>query len=290
MQVIRDLSTLSPGGRSAITVGTFDGFHLGHRAILDALRDAAAPNGLTPTIVTFDPHPRKVVGKPGQPVVLLTTTREKLAIFEEAGIARCVVIPFSREFAALSSEAFIALLHERLHIGAMVIGYDHHFGKNREGGIEQLEALGARHGFGVAQVPPLQIDGEPVSSTRIRRCLEDGDAAGAARLLGRPYALTGTVVRGDQRGQTMGFPTANLEIDDADKLIPARGVYAVDVTVGAARYRGMMNIGVRPTFDFDRLTLEVHLFNFSASLYGEELTVFFRQYIRPVEYVLLVLL
>ena len=280
MQIFRAIADIRSVGASVVTVGTFDGVHLGHQAIIQQVKDFAANHSRQSAIVTFDPHPRKVLGK--GPVTILTTTAEKLDIFADAGIDQVVVIPFSREFAALSSEAFVtSVLVDKLTVREMVVGYDHHFGRNREGGFEALLQLGRRHGFTVHQVPQLVNGGEAVSSTYIRQLLETGDVAKAARFMGRRYCIEGIVKPGDGRGKQIGFPTANLELSEADKQVPGRGVYAVDVEVDQQSYGGMMNIGIRPTFDFDYLTLEAHLFNFNDSLYEKKLKVRFKKFLRP---------
>lgn len=280
MKIFRAIADIRTAEASVVTVGTFDGVHLGHQAIMQRVKDFAAEHSLQSTIVTFDPHPRKVLGK--GTVTILTTTAEKLDIFASAGIDQVVVIPFSREFAALSSEVFVReILVDKLAAREMVVGYDHHFGRNREGGFEALLQLGSQYGFAVHQVPQLVNGGEAVSSTQIRQLLEAGEVAKAARFMGRLYGIEGIVKPGDGRGKEIGFPTANIELSEADKQVPGKGVYAVEVEVDQQSYGGMMNIGTRPTFDFDYLTLEAHLFNFNDSLYGKKLKVRFKKFLRP---------
>ncbi len=283
MKIFRDLSEIHMTGKSSVTVGTFDGLHLGHQRILAKLEEIAARDYLNKTVVTFDPHPKKVVGKnPKKAIRILTTTAEKIHLLKEAGIDQLVIIPFTKEFAALSSEAFVkTILIGKLLVKEMVIGYDHHFGHNREGGVVKLETLGRELGFSVREVLPVEIGGEVVSSTAIRNSLTAGDVEKGAQFMGRLYTISGTVVKGKGRGKEIGFPTANIAPDDPDKLIPAKGVYAVDVLIDQSKYRGMMNIGRRPTFDFDPLTLEVHLFNFYADLYEKALSIRFKKFIRP---------
>lgn len=282
MKVFRDIAEIANAAPAAVTVGTFDGFHRGHQRILEKIEAVSAADQLLKTVVTFEPHPRKIVGKPGTTVNILTTLTEKLDIFESAGIDTVLVIPFTRAFAAMSSEDFVkTILVDRLGVREMVVGYDHHFGKNREGSFELLGGLGEQHGFRVHQVPPFRIDEVAASSSLIRRFIESGEVDRAAHFLGRHYRLHALVVEGNKRGREIGYPTANLKVDHPDKLIPANGVYAVDVKVSGEIFRGMMNIGYRPTFDIDRLTLEVHLFNFDAWLYGHTIEVRFKAYIRP---------
>jgi riboflavin kinase/FMN adenylyltransferase len=283
MRIYRSISEIERKVKCVLTVGTFDGFHLGHQSILDQIKKIAKEKNLVSTIVTFDPHPRKVLGNPhGGNINLLTTTREKLKIFKEADIDRVVVIPFNKEFAALNSTEFVKqILVEKLLVDSIVIGHDHHFGRNREGGFRLLEELGQKFSFSVYQLPEYRQNGELISSSLIRSLLESGNVEKTAEYMGRPYSITGKITKGQGRGKDIGFPTANIEIDDEDKLIPAGGVYAVDVVIDDRLYKGMMNIGIRPTFDFDSLTLEVHIFNFDACIYGKALEVRFKKFIRP---------
>lgn len=281
MRIYRDITEIDRTEKSVVTVGTFDGFHLGHQSILEQIKQIAAGNGFKSTIVTFEPHPRKVLGNSNGGISILTTLEEKLRIFREAQIDQVLIIPFTREFAKISPAEFVQnILVEKLSAKEIVIGHDHHFGRNREGGIAELQRLGKLFNFCVQQVPEYRQNGELISSSLIRSLLESGNVEKAAAFMGRPYAIFGTVIRGNGRGREIGFPTANLEVDHEDKLIPAEGVYAVDVLLNGAVYKGMMNIGRRPTFDFDSLTLEVHIFNFSAYIYGEILEVRFKKYIR----------
>ena len=261
-------------GQSVVTTGTFDGVHRGHQAIVRYLVARAAEVGGVPTVVTFDPHPREVIL--GRPIPLLTTLGERADALEALGVERFVVVPFSRDLSLLEPEDYVAdVLAGRVGMREIVIGYDHRFGRKARGDVSLLERLGPDLGFTVDVIPE-QIDGDvTVSSTEIRRLLAAGDAARAAVLLGRPYRLSGTVVRGDQRGRTLGYPTANLRPGDARKLIPGLGVYAVRALLDdGAALNGMMNVGRRPTFEADgRATVEVHLFDWTGDLYGRPLAV-----------------
>ncbi|MEL6821428.1 MAG: bifunctional riboflavin kinase/FAD synthetase [Calditrichota bacterium] len=281
MKVYRQLTEIEPGKGSAVTVGTFDGFHPGHLAILKALFEKAADSDLRRVLVTFHPHPRKVVGNPENPPKLLNSTDEKIAMAAEAGIDELLIIPFTKEFAAHSSEEFVRnILLEKLNVQQMIVGYDHHFGRNREGSFEALQGLAEKYGFHVQQVDAQEQGGEVFSSSLVRNLLSEGNIAEANRYLGYKYRLRGTVIRGDGRGKGIGFPTANMVIDDPDKLIPARGVYVVEVGVENVLYDGMMNIGVRPTFEYDFLTLEANLFNFNDNLYERAIEVRLHHFIR----------
>lgn len=264
-----------PDARSVVTTGTFDGVHLGHRAIVRYLVERAREIGGVPTVVTFDPHPREVLL--GHAIPLLTTLTERADLLEELGVERFVVVPFSRDLSLLEPEDYVRdVLVGRVGMREIVIGYDHRFGRRARGDRSLLESLGPRFGFTVDVIPE-QVEGDvTVSSTEIRRLLlEDGDAARAAHLLGRPYRITGAVVRGDQRGRTIGFPTANVQPEGGHKLVPRVGVYAVRAALPDGRVcGGMMNVGRRPTFETDgATTVEVHLFGFEGDLYGRALAV-----------------
>lgn len=275
--------TDSPGTtdiRDAIvTVGTMDGVHLGHAAIVDRVVETGREEQRPSLVVTFDPHPREIVH--GQKVRLLTTIDERVELLSARGVDYIYVLPFDGHIAALGPEAFVSqILLERFSISRTVVGYDHGFGRDREGDASVLRRLGELHGFEVTEVAEQRVDGEPVSSTRIRSLIADSGKAGeAARLLGRNYSLAGEVVRGDGRGRTIGYPTANIDLDPG-KLIPANGVYAVSVTVDGGRYTGMMNIGIRPTFGQAGLVAEVHILDFAADLYGTVIQVDFLKRLR----------
>lgn len=266
---------------SVLTVGTFDGVHRGHQAIIEYLRTRSREQGGTSTLVSFDPHPRSVVH--GKEVPLLTTVQERADILEGLGIDRLVVIPFSKDFAQLEPEKYVTeVLVQRIGLQEITVGYDHRFGRKRAGDVDLLRELGPDHGFQVDVIPPQQVDHDVVSSRRIRDVLrEEGDVEKARELLGRPYQLQGIVARGEGRGREIGYPTANLALQDARKLVPKRGVYAVRVHLpDGTRHGGMMNIGRRPTFDGMDVTVEAHLFDFEGDLYGERLSVQFVQRLR----------
>lgn len=265
---------LTPNPASVVTTGTFDGVHRGHQAIVRYLVARAAEIGGVPTVVTFDPHPREVLT--GHHIPLLTTLDERADALQALGVERFVVLPFSRDLSLLEPDAYVRdVLVGRVGMREIVIGYDHRFGRKAAGDRALLEALGPDLGFSVDVIPE-QIDGDlTVSSTAVRRLLDEGDAARAAQLLGRPYRLTGTVVRGDQRGRTIGYPTANVVPTHPAKLVPREGVYAVRAHLGdGTEAGGMMNVGRRPTFETDGArTVEVHLFDTDADLYGQRLAV-----------------
>lgn len=267
---------------SVITVGTFDGVHAGHRVLMDKVLQKAEERDARSVIVTFDPHPREIItpGKGG--IKLLSTLQERREVLGELGIDVLLVIPFDRDFSLLSAEEFIRdIIYEKVGVSEFVIGYDHHFGHDREGTIETVERLGAALGFDAYVVSKQEVGEQTVSSTAIRNAIAgQGDMRRAAEMLQRPYRLSGTVVHGDKRGKEIGFPTANIQPVDNRKIIPADGVYAVKVRLDEQEWGGMMNIGRRPTFDGTERTLEVHCFNFDETIYGKTIEVLFVERIR----------
>lgn len=265
-----------------LTIGTFDGVHLGHRAILGEVIRQAGAEGRPSLVVTFDPHPRSVLF-PDSELRILTPLAEKLRLLEEAGIEQVVVVPFTREFAALSAEAYVRdFLVSTFHPQTIVIGYDHHFGSGRKGNLETLRKFSATEGFEVREIPARLIDAAAVSSTKIRRALEGGEVESAAQMLERPYSLGGLVEAGDRLGRTIGYPTANLRPEDPQQLVPANGVYAVRAALqDGSSHPAMLNIGVRPTVtDLPALRIEAHLIGFDGDLYGRPLRLEFIARIR----------
>ncbi len=261
---------------SVVTIGSFDGVHLGHRKILDRLKDVARVVGGQTVVITFEPHPRRVLFPDDEPVRLLNTLEEKLQLFENQGIDKVWVIAFTPEFSRISYQEFIVrYLVERARAHTVVVGYDHRFGKNRTGGLDELRQYARDYRFRIEEIPAYTIDDANVSSTKIRRALADGDVVLAAKYLGYEYPLSGRVVEGQKLGRTLGFPTANLETDPV-KLLPAVGVYAVWAEYADQRpIPAMMNIGRRPTLGGDKLVAEVHLIDHEADLYGQNLSLRF---------------
>lgn len=262
-----------------ITIGSFDGVHRGHRAIFDRMITLAQSLNGEPVVFTFSEHPRKLL-TPHTPPKILTTATEKIHAIEKAGISNIVMMPFTHEIASLTAEEFLYKI-VFYHIGKahIVVGYDHAFGKGRQGDFEFLKGLSLREGFIVERVDPVCIQSRPVSSSWIRTEIEDGNIALANMLLGRPYPLSGTVVKGQMRGRLLGYPTANIA-HDPDKIIPKDGVYAVKVFVKGNVHHGMLNIGTNPTFENTERTIEVHIFDFNIDIYGENIEVFFIERIR----------
>ncbi|MBO0936871.1 bifunctional riboflavin kinase/FAD synthetase [Fibrella sp. HMF5335] len=283
MIVHRGIDSLTPLPYAVVTSGTFDGVHLGHQKILQRLNEVARNQaGGQSVVMTYWPHPRTVVSNDSQDLRLLSTLDEKIALLEEAGVDHLVVIPFTRSFSQLTSEEFIRqILIDALGTKKLVIGYDHRFGRDREGGFDYIQAHQAEYGFEVEEIPRQDLEAVAISSSKIRTALSEGNIEAATRFLGREYSLTGTIVKGRQLGRTIGFPTANMQVDDAVKLIPANGVYAVDVEQGGQTYGGMLNIGFRPTVAGEHQTIETYVFDFDKDIYGEHMTLRFRAFLRP---------
>jgi len=259
-----------------VTIGTFDGVHLGHQTIFAKMKEEAAKTGGETIVITFFPHPRLVLYQDSVNLKFINTREKKIERLGKVGIDHLVIIPFTKEFARNSSEQFVTdYVVKYIHPAKIIIGYDHHFGRNREGNIQLLESLKEKSGYQVEQVPPYYVDGTPVSSTRIRDLLHDGDVKEANRMLGYEYAITGKVVRGQRIGHKLGYPTANLEIPNEYKLIAANGVYACRVLLKNKILKGMGNIGVRPTIDHGDLTIEVNIFDFDEDIYDEKISIQF---------------
>ena len=266
------------GKGSVVTVGTFDGVHLGHRNVIARLVARARETGLRSVLVTFEPHPLEVI-EPARAPLRLTTEEEKLAALAELPLDHVAVLPFTPELRALSARAYVEeVLRARYRMRELLIGHDHGFGRGREGNVETLRALGAELGFGVEQVEMVSApNGGVLSSSAVRTAVAAGDLESAALLLGRPYRMLGRVVRGEQRGRALGFRTINLETPPSRKLLPPEGVYAVRVRTPDGTHGGMMNLGPRPTFGDDRRTFEAHLFDVEGDWYGAPVEL---QYVR----------
>ncbi|UPK68912.1 bifunctional riboflavin kinase/FAD synthetase [Chitinophaga filiformis] len=283
MRIHRDLTHLPALRRAVITIGTFDGVHSGHRYIIQQLQETAAACDGESVIITFDPHPREVLQPGGAPVKLLTTLEEKTELLAKQGIDHLVIVPFTREFSELSARAYLEdFLIEKFNPHTIIIGYDHRFGHNREGGLELLEAEQNRYGFQLVEIPQQIVHDLAVSSTKIRKSLQDGNIQLANELLGYHYFLEGTVIHGDKMGRQLGYPTANIELPDPRKLIPAQGIYAIKVYLDKqpSPLKGVMSIGTRPTFNGIDLRLEAHIFDFSQEIYDRLLRVEIISYIR----------
>lgn len=281
MKIYHGIDDFTKLNHAVVTSGTFDGVHLGHQKILNRLREIADREKGETVVITFWPHPRLVLHPEDETLKLLNTFEEKAALLKNHGVDHLIRIPFTKEFSQLTSSEFIRkILVETIGTKKLVIGYDHHFGKNREGSFEQLKADAPRYGFAVEEIPRQDVDHVGVSSTKIRKALEEGDIETATQLLGKPYSVSGRVVAGDKLGRLMGFPTANIEIDTKYKLIPMDGIYAASVKHEQTQYGGMLYIGNRPTINGTKKNIEVNIFSFSKEIYGETLTLEILQLIR----------
>ena len=291
MKVYNDIKNLPAFIRPVLTIGTFDGVHQGHQQILQQLlKEAKAIDG-TAVVITFFPHPKQVVAgqanaqnQSNQPIKLLTSPQEKYELLHKQGIEHIVVVPFDHAFAQQSASEYIKqFLVGLFRPHTIIIGYDHRFGNNREGDYKLLEAEAIKEGFVVKEIPEHILKNVTISSTKIRTALLTGDIQTAASYLGYPYFFSGRVVKGNQLGRTIGYPTANIQMEDNLKLIPADGVYAVTVAINSSHllfFQGMMNIGLRPTIDGTTRVIEVNIFNLDADIYGQELTITVSKYLR----------
>ncbi|CAI8268744.1 MAG: Riboflavin biosynthesis protein RibF [Bacteroidota bacterium] len=273
MSILAQSASFSSKIKTTVTVGTFDGVHLGHQKIISKLVETAKANGSAPTLLTFDPHPRKVV-QPNSSVDLIQTLEERAETLAHLGLKHMVVHPFTKAFSQLSAAEYVKeFLVEMLNIDQIIIGYNHRFGKNRTASVEDLKRFGEIYDFKVMQISAEEIDTISISSTKIRAALAEGDVVTAHTFLGHPFTLSGTVVKGEQRGRTIGFPTANIAVNHPDKIIPKNGVYAVRVQLQNKERLGMMNIGTNPTVNGENRSIEVHIFDWSASIYNQPIQV-----------------
>jgi len=284
MKIIKDLAEIKRDEKSVITLGTFDGLHLGHQQIVETVIQKAQQSGGRSFLLTFDPHPRKVI--PGRnDVKILSTLEEKEIILAQLGLENLFVINFTTEFSRQSPEDFVKkYLVDGIGLKEIVIGHDHHFGKERDGNFELLQNLGRKFNFAVTLIPEYSVEGETVSSTKIRNSLLAGDVVKAGIMLGRNYSFKGKIVRGDGRGRKLGFPTANLSVEKEDKLIPAKAIYAAECIVENEKHFGLLSLGSRPTFHKDGdIIPEFYIFDFDRDIYDEIMQVNLVKKIRDEE-------
>ncbi len=265
-----------------VTIGTFDGVHVGHQKILQRLKELKEKTGFKTVVLTFEPHPRKVLFPEQQDLKLITLINEKLELLDKYGVDVTVVYPFSTDFSQLDSELYVKeILIRQLNVKHLVIGYDHKFGKNRKGDIATLREFSSAHQFSIEEISARDIDHIAVSSSRIRKAVEEGNLELASGFLGHNFFLNGHVTKGKQLGRTIGYPTANIQVDGPEKIIPAIGVYFVSVVVDGNSYKGMMSIGYNPTTDTDmKVKLEVNIFDFDQDIYGKPLKLIFLKRLR----------
>ncbi len=281
MRIYHQIDDFTRLTNAVVTSGTFDGVHLGHQKILARLKDVAEKSGGETVVITYWPHPRLLLKPEDTSLKLLNTFEEKAELLKEQGIQHLLRIPFTKEFSQLTSQEFISsILIDKIGTKKLVIGYDHRFGNNREGSFEQLKLSAPTYGFDVEEIARQDIDHVTISSSKIRKALEEADLNTATHLLGRKYSISGRVVKGDKLGRVLGYPTANIDLDSRLKLIPSDGIYAVTILHEHTLYKGMLYIGNRPTVDGSKRVIEVNLFDFAKEIYGETLTVYFHQLIR----------
>ncbi|MFT4642318.1 MAG: riboflavin kinase/FMN adenylyltransferase [Candidatus Azotimanducaceae bacterium] len=283
MKVTHDYSQFSSTKKTIVTIGTFDGVHIGHQKIISQLLNASKNKNETSVLLTFFPHPRMVLQKDSN-IKLINTIDEKINLLEKIGLEELIIHPFNREFSRLTALEFVRdILVHKLNISKLIIGYDHHFGKNREGNFEQLLEYGGMFDFEVEEIPAQNINDISVSSSKIRTALIDGDIERANKYLDYNFMLSGKVVAGNNLGSKINFPTANIHIEQDYKLIPKNGVYIVKSIILSVAYFGMLNIGNRPTIDGKQQTIEVHFFNFDKNIYEENIQIELLKFIRDEE-------
>ena len=280
MREITDITTFTTQQPTVLTIGTFDGVHLGHQKIVERVVTTARQEGLLATVFTFFPHPRMVV-QHDKGLKLIHTLEEKKQLLQQLGVDLLVVQPFNEAFAQLTAEEFVStILVEHLNVKKVIIGYDHRFGRNRTANIDDMRLFGKKYGFAVEEISVQEVDEVSVRSTKIREALNKGDVTTAEHYLGTPYSLTGRVVHGLKLGRTLGYPTANIQVTEEYKLIPKDGVYAVYSYIDGRKVYGMMSIGKNPTIEGKGASIEVYFFDFNGDLYDQKLTIEFVQYLR----------
>lgn len=279
--LIFDLENIPQNEGFVVTQGTFDGVHLGHQHVLKQVVNIAKEYKKPSLLITFYPHPRLVINPNDSTIKMLSSIEEKAKNILDMGIDYVLVLSFTHEISQYSPEKFVQeILVSKLNVKCMVVGYDHRFGKNRSGGFAELTQFSQKFNFQVAEIPASEIDEIAVSSTRIRKAIANGNLNEATELLGKPYTLTGVVVEGQKLGRQLGYPTANFSIDEPHKLIPPNGVYLGFVTILETKYKIMLNIGVRPTVDGTRQTIEAHIIDFNEDIYNQKFTIFLVQFLR----------
>ena len=281
MKVFTTIPNYPSENKSIVTIGTFDGVHLGHRVVLRRMREIAKKTKGKSVLFTFFPHPRYVLHKDNQNMKLITTLQEKQDLINQAGLDNLVIHEFTKKFSRIKPVNFVRdILVEQLNVHTLVIGYDHHFGRNREGSIQELTTLADLYDFNIEKIDPQYFEDVTVSSSKIRKLIEKGEMVKAKQYLGYEFMLNGKVIKGNSLGKTINFPTANIVVEDKWKILPADGVYAVKIVLEAKEYKGMMNIGQKPTVDGNGLSLEVNIFDFNQDIYGKGIEIRFVKRIR----------
>lgn len=281
MKIYHHIDDFTPLPNAVVTIGTFDGVHQGHRQIIARIEELARQTGGETVILTFFPHPRMIIHPEDQSLKLISTIDERAALLEELGIDHLIITPFSRDFSNQTAEAYIRdVLVKKIGTRTIIIGYDHRFGKDRQGELKDLQTAGPLYGFNVIEIPEQDINHVAVSSTRIREALLKGDIEQANTFLGYPFFITGKVIRGNQIGRQLGYPTANLLVEEGYKLIPADGIFSATVKIGGETFKGMAYIGHRPTINGMTRNIEVNIFDFDRDIYNQTVQMNFHHFIR----------
>ncbi|GGH13311.1 bifunctional riboflavin kinase/FAD synthetase [Mucilaginibacter phyllosphaerae] len=281
MKIYNHIDEFTPVKNAVVTIGTFDGVHIGHRKIISRIKELAAATSGETVILTFFPHPRMILHPEDESLKLINTINEKAELLEQLGVDHLIITPFSRDFSNQTAEEYIRdILVNKIGTKTIVIGYDHRFGKDRQGGLQDLLALAPQYNFEVVEIPEQDINDVAISSTRIRTALMANDIRIANECLGYPFFITGKVVRGDQLGRELGYPTANIQIEENYKLIPADGIFAVKVKIAGKGYTGMAYIGHRPTVNGMTRNIEVNIFDFSSEIYNQQIRMEFLHFVR----------
>ena len=281
MKIYHNIDEFKRLNNAVVTIGTFDGVHVGHQKIISGIKELAKSSDGETVLLTFFPHPRMILHPEDESIKMINTINEKAELLEQAGIDHLIITPFSRDFSNQSAEEYIRdVLVNQIGTKKIVIGYDHRFGKDRQGGLEDLQRLGPVYGFDVVEIPEQDINDVAISSTRIRTALLNGEIELANTFLGYPFFITGTVIRGDQIGRQIGYPTANIVIQERYKLIPSDGIFAVKVIIADEIFKGMAYIGTRPTINGLTRNIEVNIFDFDQDIYNQQIRMEFHNYVR----------
>ncbi|MES2418523.1 MAG: bifunctional riboflavin kinase/FAD synthetase [Bacteroidota bacterium] len=286
MKIYHQLSEFKKLPHAVVTIGTFDGVHYGHQKIIKRLCEMATASGGESVILTFFPHPRMIIDPENQELKLINTIKEKADMLASLGVDHLIITPFTRDFSNMSASAYIKnILIEKIGTRQIIVGYDHRFGKNRQGGMKELEEYSKIYGFGIEEIPEQDVNDVAVSSTKIRKALLEGNVLLASTYLGYHFSINGPVIKGDKIGRTIGFPTANIFVEETYKLIPGDGIYAVTVEMNAdnsrlATYKGMAYIGQRPTINGMTRNIEVNIFDFNQEIYGQHIKMNFLKFLR----------